>query len=365
MTLSSWMGTAALSLAVVATSCESSEDPGTGGSTSTGGSGGTTSGGTGGSGGSASSSGSGAAGGASYSCASPHPAWLLCEDFESGGGDFDTWFAGSKFNASVGTDDRGRIDLTGDPVHGGSTSLHMPAAASSDYQGASLSCRKCLGDVQQSPCDEMDSYEELYFRTWVRFDEQHQNVHHFLNIAGSQPDRFYSLGSSGCKRTGEHSIGATVDCERDTHNSFFYTYYPAMDCSPNCVDYMGQEWLDQNCQHCADIGMPTCDGPAGQQCCWGDESHPSPESPLPVGSWFCFEMMVKANTPNVNDGVMAYWVDGVLMHQVDDMLWRTVPEVALNRVALQHYNTTSDAEGHSNQVWFDDVVVSTERIHCD
>ena len=62
---------------------------------------------------------------------------------------------------------------------------------------------------------------------------------------------------------------------------------------------------------------------------------------------------------------MAYWVDGVLIHQVDDMLWRTIPELALNRVGLQHYNTSSDAEGHSNQVWFDDVVVSTERIYCN
>jgi len=32
---------------------------------------------------------------------------------------------------------------------------------------------------------------------------------------------------------------------------------------------------------------------------------------------------------------------------------------------LQHYLTTEDAAGHSNRVWFDDMVVSTERIGCE
>ena len=62
---------------------------------------------------------------------------------------------------------------------------------------------------------------------------------------------------------------------------------------------------------------------------------------------------------------MAYWVNDVLAHEETDMMWRTVPALALNRVRLQHYITEGDAAGHSNQVWFDDVVVSTSRIGCD
>jgi hypothetical protein len=37
----------------------------------------------------------------------------------------------------------------------------------------------------------------------------------------------------------------------------------------------------------------------------------------------------------------------------------------LNRVRLQHYIESSDAGGHSNRVWFDDMVVSTSRIGCN
>jgi len=75
-------------------------------------------------------------------------------------------------------------------------------------------------------------------------------------------------------------------------------------------------------------------------------------------------MTMAANTPGQADGSMAYWVNGELAHQVTGMLWRTVPELALNRVRLQHYITAGDANGHSNRVWFDDVVVSTSPIGC-
>jgi hypothetical protein len=34
-------------------------------------------------------------------------------------------------------------------------------------------------------------------------------------------------------------------------------------------------------------------------------------------------------------------------------------------VRLQHYVETADAQDHSNQVWFDDVVVATEPIGCN
>ncbi|MBD3397112.1 MAG: hypothetical protein GF418_15940 [Chitinivibrionales bacterium] len=73
-------------------------------------------------------------------------------------------------------------------------------------------------------------------------------------------------------------------------------------------------------------------------------------------------MMMKANTVGMHDGEMAYWVNDSLIHHVDTMMWRTSPTLAMNRVRVQHYITTSDAEGFSNRVWFDDVVVSTQRI---
>ncbi len=300
-----------------------------------------------------------------HDCSNPHPDWLLCEDFESYAdhvGDFEGWYEASVWNSASGVDDRGRMDMDGSEVHGGSWALHMPAAESSGYRGAELEWRDCVGDEQTSPCT-LEGHETLYFRAWVRFAEDHRLTHHFLSIGGSQPDQFWSLGSSGCRPVGRYKMGTTVDFDDDTHETFFYTYHPAMSCSPACVDYMGIDWVTENCAHCADIGMPTCEEEL--QCCWGDVYRPDPAVALPVGEWFCLEMTLQANTPGENDGVMEYWVNGAPGHRVDGFLWRIVPTLQLNRVGLQHYIESGDSDGHSNRVWFDDVVVSTRRIGCE
>ncbi|HJL14065.1 MAG TPA: hypothetical protein RMH99_00345 [Sandaracinaceae bacterium LLY-WYZ-13_1] len=65
----------------------------------------------------------GDAGGGDHDCDDPAPAWLACEDFEAGGGDFDTWFDGSDFVTAVGRDDRGRIDLSDEGPHAGRWSV--------------------------------------------------------------------------------------------------------------------------------------------------------------------------------------------------------------------------------------------------
>ena len=292
-----------------------------------------------------------------YSCDDPHPDWLLCEDFEAGGGDFDTWFAQTDFLYAHGEDDRGRIDLSDEHVHAGNWAIYYPAAAGSDHRGSGLDWRACDGQ-QEVGCHQR-SFDRLYFRAWIRFAEDHQYVHHFLNIGGSQPDDYWYHGTAGCLPNGELSMGTTVDFHQDTHESFFYTYHPGMSCDTNCGNYADVQAI---CDECASKGLPTCT--EQPQCCWGNHFARDPPVAFPVGEWFCFEMTMAANTPGQADGSMAYWVNGELAHEVTGMLWRTVPELALNRVRLQHYITAGDANGHSNRVWFDDVVVSTSPIGC-
>jgi hypothetical protein len=293
-----------------------------------------------------------------YSCDNPHPDWQLCEDFEGGSGDFDAWLAASDFQGGVGSDDRGRIRLDSDVVHSGSWSVFMPAESGSGYRGASLDWMDCEG-AQETNCYQ-DSHEQLHFRVWVRFAEDHRYVHHFLSVGGSQPDDYWYHGTAGCLPNGELHMGTTLDFRQDSHETFFYTYFPEMSCDTACDRYMDVAAL---CAECESKGLPTCD--VVEQCCWGNHFEPTPAVALPVGEWVCIEIMMRANSPGSHDGVMAYWIDGVEAHREDGMMWRTVPELALNRVRVQHYITTDDAEGFSNRVWFDDVVVSTSRIGCE
>jgi len=299
---------------------------------------------------------------AASACDDPRPEWLACEDFESGGLGWEDWFAGSPFTECLGcpggVNDPARIRLVNDPVaaHGGEWSLHMPAEESAKYQGASLTYRSCAG--QKRPGCRLSGYERLFFRTWVRLAPDHQYVHHFLSIAGTRPGGYWdSDGNAGCRPNGVRAAGTTVDFNRD-RELFFYTYFPEMRCDRG--GYCSGDYARRICEQCARKDMPCTNEP---ECCWGN--HCGPEEPvvLPRGEWACLELGMRLNTPRESDGWMAFWLNDELVREEATMHWRDVPELQLNKSWLQHYIASGDAE-QSNRIWFDDMVVSTERIGC-
>jgi hypothetical protein len=295
----------------------------------------------------------------SYNCNKPHPAWLLCDDFEGLAQGVDAWFSASKWTESIGKGNAGRLTST-QQAHGGSYALDMPAAASAGYQGADLMWRACSG-VNKAGCKPLLGYPQLYLRAFVKFAADHKKVHHFLSIGGGPTDDYWApYGNAGCRPNGARSMGTTVDFKDNSHETFFYTYSPDMKCDSqtNCAKYANPQ---QICDGCATKGMPCTNG---LECCWGNHFAPSPAVALPLGKWFCFEMMMKQNDLGKANGEMAYWIDDTLAHEVKTMEWRKDAKLQLNMVRLQHYLTTSDAAGHSNRVSFDDVVISTERVGC-
>ncbi len=293
-------------------------------------------------------------------CDDPEPEWLACEDFEGGARGWSAWFTDSPFIDCLGCSDGNaenpdRIMLTDAEAHEGSWSLYMPAAAAAQYQGASLAYRSCAGD--QHPGCTLNGYDRLYFRAWVKLAEDHQYVHHFLSLAGTRPDGYWDAdGNAGCRPNGYRAAGTTLDFNED-HELFFYTYYPEMNCDAG--GYCSGEYAQGICDGCATKDM-ACEN--GLECCWGN--HFSGDTVvLPRGEWVCLEIMMQLNTPGQADGRMAYWIDDELGHEQTGMHWRDVPELQLNKAWLQHYIDVGDAD-QSNRIWFDDVVVSTERIGC-
>lgn len=296
-------------------------------------------------------------------CDASSPEVLACEDFEQGGAGWAAWYEQSIFIECNGcpdgtNNDPGRITLTDDPanVHDGSWSLHMPADASVGYLGASMTWRDCAGDPRQG-CT-LEGHEELYFRTWVKLAEDHAYVHHFLSISGTRPDDYWGAdGTAGCRPNGYAAAGTTLDFN-ENHELFFYTYYPEMSCDMG--GYCSGQYVQDICDGCAAREMP-CDN--GLECCWGNLFGPEQPLVLPRGEWVCLELMMRLNTPGEADGVMAFWMNDELGHEQTGMHWRDVPELQLNKAWLQHYIDQGDAD-ESNRVWFDDVVVSTQRIGC-
>jgi hypothetical protein len=232
----------------------------------------------------------------------------------------------------------------------------MPAEAGAGYQGGALTFRSCA--AEKRPGCRLTGYEELYFRTWVRLAEDHEYVHHFLEIAGTRPNAYWeSDGNAGCRPNGTRWAGTTLDFDRQ-RRLFFYTYFPEMRCDSG--NYCSGDYVAQICRGCAAKAMPCT---SRQECCWGN--HFGPEGPvvLPRGEWVCLEIGMRLNTPGQADGEMAFWVDGLEAHRQSGMHWRDVAELQLNKAWLQHYIAGGDAD-RSNRIWFDDVVVSTERIGC-
>ncbi len=296
-------------------------------------------------------------------CDEARPEWLMCEDFEDGHLGWQDWFAGSDFTEcngcrADGSNNPDRIRLTDDPgaAYSGDWAVHMPAAESAGFQGASLTYRSCEGQ-KRAGC-RLTGYEKLHFRTRVRLAEDHQYVHHFLAINGTQPDRYWdSDGNAGCRPNGYRSAGTTLDFNRE-RELFFYTYFPDMNCDSG--GYCSGDYARQICEGCAAKDMPCSER---LECCWGNHFAPDPPVHIPRGRWVCLELMVELNTPGQADGRMAFWVDGVQALEVTGMHWRDIAELQLNKAWLMHYIAGGDAD-QSNQVWFDDMVVSTDYIGC-
>lgn len=295
-------------------------------------------------------------------CDDPQPAWLMCEDFEAGGLGWQAWFEQSPFlecnGCPNGQNDANRIQLLDDAAaaHDGDWSLYMPAAAEANYNGAALTYRTCNGSAQQGCM--LTGHDDLYFRTWVKLAADHQYVHHFLSIAGTQPDEYWGAdGNAGCRPNGYRAAGTTLDFNTD-HELFFYTYFPEMNCDSG--GYCSGSYAQNICDGCAMKDMP-CEN--GLECCWGNHFAPEPAVVLARDQWVCLELHMHINTPGQADGTMSFWVDDALALEQTGMHWRDVEALQLNKAWLQHYIDNGDAD-QPNRVWFDDVVVSTERIGC-
>jgi len=76
--------------------------------------------------------------------------------------------------------------------------------------------------------------------------------------------------------------------------------------------------------------------------------------------WYCFELMVKANTAGRRDGRIAFWLDGKLVADFPDLRLRDVDSLKINSATLcLHIRNNTIRE---NKKWYDDVVVATGYV---
>jgi hypothetical protein len=140
----------------------------------------------------------------------------------------------------------------------------------------------------------------------------------------------------------------------------------------------------------ADIASPTpapSPGPLNiyiyhpeQRDIWGDHFYPNgvvvPNTSLPydfgphfvprpdfvpeLGRWYCYEYMVKANTPGQRDGRIACWVDGRLIADFPNLRLRDVETLKIDLFGVGLYIANNSRR--ENKKWYDDIVAATSYI---
>src|SRR5947207_2088263 len=75
--------------------------------------------------------------------------------------------------------------------------------------------------------------------------------------------------------------------------------------------------------------------------------------------WYCYELMVKLNTPGQNDGEGKYWIDGNVVGDFPDLNIRSIPTLKVDTATIALHALHSE---QGNKKWYDNVVIATKYI---
>lgn len=93
---------------------------------------------------------------------------------------------------------------------------------------------------------------------------------------------------------------------------------------------------------------------------FGPEFVSRPDITPELGRWYCYEVMVKANTPGLRNGRVAFWLDGKLIADFSNLRFRETNALRIDQFDLNLYvksNTLAVA-----RKWYDNVVAATSYI---
>lgn len=101
-----------------------------------------------------------------------------------------------------------------------------------------------------------------------------------------------------------------------------------------------------------------------QQDIYGDvlgQNVGTPIQPL-KGQWYCFELMLKANTVGQRDGEIKMWINGELKAYYPGMRFRDTDELKINELSISAYYGGDWTAPKAQSLWDDQLVVATEYI---
>lgn len=198
-----------------------------------------------------------------------------------------------------------------------------------------------------------NTQDVLFVRWYMKFDPgwmvQTGSVHNGASISS----RYYANGRAtpGERADGRNKFLAGFECENSAGPSpgslNVYLYWPEQ----------GDKWGD----HLFPSGtvIPGSYSRSGAAT-FGKEFIGRKDFTPQLGRWYCYESMLKVNTPGARDGRLALWIDGKLVADFPNMRLRDVDTLKVDRFGIGLYIAQNTER--ENKKWHDDVVVATSYI---
>jgi len=193
----------------------------------------------------------------------------------------------------------------------------------------------------------------LFLRWYQKFDRDWFVPDGSVHNGGSISSRYNDHGRAtpGIPADGRNKFLVNFENENSTGdapgNIDFYVYWPEQ----------GTQWGD----HFYPPGtvIPFSERRSGEAT-FGKQFVPRPDFTPQLGRWYCYEFMVRANTPGRRDGRIAMWVDGRLIGDFPNMRLRDVADLEIDTFGLGVYIASNPKR--ENRKWVDDVVAATSYI---
>jgi hypothetical protein len=194
--------------------------------------------------------------------------------------------------------------------------------------------------------------ETMFIRYYMKFHPEFPGCHHTgMCVFGGAPGVTLAMGSAtGVVPDGRSHFVALLDTLPPRRRS---NYPPPGPMNVYCYHMdQGRIWGDLLFPN-GDVVPPENEGQ------FGEDFVPRPSISAERGRWYCYELMVKLNTPGERDGRVAFWVDGKLAGDFPNLRFRNTEELKANHaVILVHSSSTAP----NKTLWYDDVVVARSYI---
>jgi len=197
-----------------------------------------------------------------------------------------------------------------------------------------------------------DGFDTLHVRYYMKYHPEFPGCHHTgMCILAGAPGVTLAMGSAtGVVPDGRSHFVALLDTLPPRRHS---TIPPPGNIDVYCYHMdQARKW--------GDLLFPTGEVmPSENNWLFAENFVPRPNVNVERGRWYCYELMVRANTPGKRDGRVAFWVDGKLAGDFPNLRFRTDEALKPNHVIIV---------GHSSRVrpnqtlWYDDVVAATSYI---